>query len=127
METLPHLNDLYVASEGLLQIILKKKNLKEPLRAAQLPGFLEKWDKYVKARRALKSWLDGIKGPVFAAIDITYKCNLKCPYCYVSAPLRKSAPELPTEIVLRAIDELAKLETLGICLCGGEPVLHRIL
>lgn len=123
METLPYLNDLYVASDGLLQIFLK--NSKEPLRTAQLPGFLEKWDKYVKARRALKSWLDGIKGPVFAAIDLTYKCNLKCPYCYVSAPLRKSAPELPTEIVLRAIDELGKLETLGICLCGGEPVLHR--
>lgn len=117
------LEELHDATNELLEVILPNKG--KPIRVGQIPGFLEAWIKYIETRKKLKSWIDNIKGPIFAAIDITYRCNLKCPYCYLAAPQRTAAPSLCKDNVFKIIDELSELEVLGICLCRGEPTLHR--
>jgi MoaA/NifB/PqqE/SkfB family radical SAM enzyme len=59
--------------------------------------------------------------PILAQIIPIRRCNLSCAYCNeydkVSAPV-------PTEEMLRRIDQLAALGTTAITFSGGEPLLH---
>jgi MoaA/NifB/PqqE/SkfB family radical SAM enzyme len=59
--------------------------------------------------------------PILAHIIPTRRCNLSCAYCneydHVSKPV-------PTEEMLRRIDQLAALGTTIITISGGEPLLH---
>ncbi|NPB04046.1 MAG: radical SAM protein [Thermotogae bacterium] len=91
------------------------------LRDVLLPEF----QRHVETRKKLKCWVDNLKGPIFIAIDVTYRCNLHCPYCYLGAGERRLAPILSFENFKYIIDTLIeKSEILGLCLCGGEPTLH---
>jgi MoaA/NifB/PqqE/SkfB family radical SAM enzyme len=59
--------------------------------------------------------------PILAHIIPTRRCNLACTYCneydHVSQPV-------PTEEMLRRVDQLAALGTTIITISGGEPLLH---
>jgi len=55
-------------------------------------------------------------------MEITHRCNLKCPHCYGDFGAAKK-PELSTNEWKKVIDELASLNVLEIILSGGEPLL----
>lgn len=65
--------------------------------------------------------------PLSAHIDITYSCNLKCAHCYcrgLSGEFTGGRPEMPTERIVRLIDELAEAGTLNLAISGGEMLVH---
>ncbi len=66
--------------------------------------------------------------PVFLFLELTYKCNLRCPYCYVyhpagSNPKRGEVEELTAAEIGRIVDQTPPW-TL-IFLSGGEPLLRN--
>ena len=70
----------------------------------------------------------GIGGSVFQpsliSWNLTRKCNLKCPHCYLEAG-EAADEELTTEECHRLIEEFRELGTEMLILTGGEPLLRR--
>ncbi len=62
--------------------------------------------------------------PALVSWNLTRKCNLKCPHCYMSAGQREEN-ELTTDECLGVIDEMVELGTEMLILTGGEPLLRR--
>lgn len=60
--------------------------------------------------------------PVVAQLELTYKCNLRCSFCY-NAPAGRA--ELDGDAWLRAIDKLKAAGAFHVILTGGEPFRHR--
>ncbi len=58
--------------------------------------------------------------PLRYFLELTYRCNLKCPYCYVGCDRNKN--ELSTEQWLDIIKQLPKYSLAT--LVGGEPLLR---
>ncbi len=110
-------------SNRILSNTLKRKMV---LRSTEIKDILvPEFQKHVETRKKLKCWIDDLKGPIFVAIDVTYRCNLNCSYCYLSAGERHLAPLLSFKDFKYIIDTLVEeSEILGLCLCGGEPTLH---
>lgn len=70
--------------------------------------------------------------PILSEIALTYRCNLKCQFCYagcncttnpVGSPHEMSVPEIKT--VLRKIMQQAQVPSVSFT--GGEPTLHPSL
>lgn len=61
------------------------------------------------------------KAPRNVSIALTNACDLACDFCY--AP--KKAASLPTDRIIRWLDELDTHGCLGIGFGGGEPTFHR--
>jgi radical SAM protein with 4Fe4S-binding SPASM domain len=65
---------------------------------------------------------------LMADIEITRRCNLRCPACFVFAQeeddRNDKLPELPTATLLALVDELSGYQT-HLHLTGGEAFLHR--
>ena len=75
-------------------------------------------------------------GPEQVVIDPTNRCNLRCLSCWLYSPLlTKDKPaiewlkkELPKEMLIKLIDDLASLGTKRIRFTGGgEPFMHKDL
>ncbi|MCI0398769.1 MAG: radical SAM protein [Chloroflexi bacterium] len=62
--------------------------------------------------------------PALISWNLTRKCNLRCPHCYLDAG-RKAENELTTAECLGLIDEFHALGTEMLILTGGEPLLRR--
>jgi pyrroloquinoline quinone biosynthesis protein E len=62
--------------------------------------------------------------PLSLLAELTYRCNLQCPYCYNPLDLRGYEPELDRTDWLRVIDEAADLGVLQLHFSGGEPTLR---
>jgi radical SAM protein with 4Fe4S-binding SPASM domain len=62
--------------------------------------------------------------PSLISWNLTRKCNLRCPHCYMEAG-RKAENELTTEECLGLIDETKTLGTEMLILTGGEPLLRK--
>ncbi|MFT5683668.1 MAG: radical SAM protein with 4Fe4S-binding SPASM domain [Myxococcota bacterium] len=58
-------------------------------------------------------------------IELTRRCNLRCAACFVfeQEPDLNNLDELPTELVLSVLDELAGFRAL-LHITGGEPFMH---
>jgi len=68
----------------------------------------------------------GRKFPWYINYFLTSRCNLSCPYCYVT--LNQDPALDPTlDQVKSTVDELYQLGTRYICLLGGEPLLRKDL
>jgi MoaA/NifB/PqqE/SkfB family radical SAM enzyme len=65
--------------------------------------------------------------PSSVEIDPANSCNHHCPYCIYSSLHAKGRSErLPTDVLLRVIDELAGLGCRSILFVGGgEPMTHQ--
>jgi len=61
--------------------------------------------------------------PLSLLAELTYRCNLQCPYCYNPLDLRAYSDELGEADWLRVVDEAAALGVLQIHFSGGEPTL----
>ncbi len=62
--------------------------------------------------------------PALVSWNLTKKCNLKCPHCYMEAG-RPADRELTTDECLELIDEMQALGTEMLILTGGEPLLRK--
>lgn len=59
--------------------------------------------------------------PIRYAFEITYRCNLRCPYCYVGE--HSSSYEMSTQEI---IDIIKQIPPFGfITLVGGEPLIRQ--
>lgn len=64
--------------------------------------------------------------PLFAGVDLTYVCNLRCVHCYVLHKVTEPKPNfIDKETAFRTIDSLAELGCLDLTMTGGEITLHR--
>ena len=64
--------------------------------------------------------------PSLISWNLTKKCNLRCPHCYMEAdPQAAAENELTTVECLRLIDEMKALGTEMVILTGGEPLLRQ--
>ncbi len=60
--------------------------------------------------------------PITAQLELTYKCNLLCSFCY-NAPRQRA--ELTGDQWIATLDKLRGAGTFNIVLTGGEPFCHR--
>ena len=66
----------------------------------------------------------GTYRPSLVSWNLTRKCNLKCPHCYMEGGVAEEN-ELTTDECLALIDEMEALGTEMLILTGGEPLLRR--
>lgn len=59
-----------------------------------------------------------------AQIELTYRCNLKCPHCYCPT-YKDDAGELTTAEIFTLLDALKERGYLWLTLTGGEPLLRK--
>lgn len=62
--------------------------------------------------------------PLSLLAELTYRCNLQCPYCYNPLDLGAYRDELDVATWCRVVDEAAELGVLQLHLSGGEPTLR---
>ena len=62
--------------------------------------------------------------PALVSWNLTKKCNLACPHCYMDAG-QGAEDELTTEECLDLVAEMKALGTEMLILTGGEPLLRR--
>jgi MoaA/NifB/PqqE/SkfB family radical SAM enzyme len=62
-------------------------------------------------------------------LELTYRCNLRCAFCYTDSPRRtlERVADLPDEEWRRIAEEALDLGILEAVLTGGEPLLRREL
>jgi len=61
--------------------------------------------------------------PLYAYLELTYRCNLSCVHCYVDVP--HAGKELSFEEYACVLDQLAEAGTLYLTLSGGEPLVRK--
>lgn len=59
--------------------------------------------------------------PLRYFIDITYRCNLSCPYCYIGK--ERQLDELSTEEWKKVIDQMPRFGIISFI--GGEPLVRK--
>ncbi len=59
--------------------------------------------------------------PIWAQLNITWRCNLDCSYC---TEYDNDKGDVPYEELIRRIDKCRELGVLHTDLIGGEPLLH---
>lgn len=68
------------------------------------------------------------KIPYSAQIELTLRCNAKCPFCSIhSIPESYLNNDMSTEQVKNLIDQIADLGVLALSFTGGEPTLRKDL
>jgi MoaA/NifB/PqqE/SkfB family radical SAM enzyme len=92
---------------------------------------LERLSKFAGSPERLKKAIQQLKNlgypkylraPIYLLWEITYKCNLRCVYCFNACP--RSVNELSNEKLLDVADQIARMKVLSVCLSGGEPFLR---
>ncbi len=64
-----------------------------------------------------------LRGPIEWSWDMTNRCTGRCRHCFNrSGTLERE--ELGSEKMMDVARQIAELEPLGICLCGGEPMVR---
>jgi len=68
---------------------------------------------------------DGYPAPALISWNVTLRCPLKCPHCYVDAGEREVEGVLSTEEAFSDIDQIRRTGTPVIVLSGGEPLMRE--
>ncbi|HEY1976688.1 MAG TPA: pyrroloquinoline quinone biosynthesis protein PqqE [Candidatus Baltobacteraceae bacterium] len=63
--------------------------------------------------------------PLSLLCELTYRCNLQCPYCYNPLDLRRYDDELTASQWERVLAEAAAMGVVQAHFSGGEPTLYR--
>ena len=74
------------------------------------------------ARGALHAY--GRKGNPMPNIMLTYRCNLRCPYCFANEFVNGRTDEITPENFERALAFVTARRPVHLGLIGGEPTLH---
>ncbi len=72
----------------------------------------------------LNSLDQNLQKPALISWNVTFRCPLRCPHCYMDAREGDNRAELGTEDALKVIDQIAALGTRVLILSGGEPLLR---
>ncbi|MFX1380015.1 MAG: radical SAM protein [Promethearchaeota archaeon] len=87
---------------------------------------VNKWIQYIKSF-ILNNFLNR-KIPYSAQIELTLRCNGKCPFCSIhSLPESILGEDMSTEQIKLLIDQIAELGILSLSFTGGEPTLRKDL
>jgi radical SAM protein with 4Fe4S-binding SPASM domain len=62
--------------------------------------------------------------PRLISWNMTFRCNLRCPHCYIDASESEGKGELDTADGKRLIDQIAAVSKPILILSGGEPLLR---
>lgn len=64
--------------------------------------------------------------PVGVKLELTYRCNLLCPFCYTDSPrrTREGAADLDDGTWRRVVEEALELGVIEAVVTGGEPLLR---
>ncbi len=62
--------------------------------------------------------------PRIVSWNTTFRCNLRCPHCYLNAGEREERGELTTTEGINLIDRIAQVSAPLLILSGGEPLLR---
>jgi MoaA/NifB/PqqE/SkfB family radical SAM enzyme len=91
---------------------------------AELAVFTEDFEKLQEVLQEWKrrSFPKYLTAPTYVLWDITYKCNLRCIYCYNASPRFEN--ELSDEELLDIADQIVRMKIFSVCLSGGEPFLR---
>jgi MoaA/NifB/PqqE/SkfB family radical SAM enzyme len=81
----------------------------------------KRWNRLYREIRMVALAFKSGNHPVLAHVVVTRRCNLACTYCSEFDDFSKP---VPTDEMLRRIDQIAALGTTIITLTGGEPLLH---
>ncbi|MBV9719640.1 MAG: pyrroloquinoline quinone biosynthesis protein PqqE [Candidatus Eremiobacteraeota bacterium] len=65
--------------------------------------------------------------PLSLLCELTYRCNLQCPYCYNPVALASYRDELSTDQWCAVVSDAADLGVVQAHFSGGEPTLRRDL
>jgi pyrroloquinoline quinone biosynthesis protein E len=65
--------------------------------------------------------------PLSLLCELTYRCNLQCPYCYNPVDYDTYRDELDTQQWCDVVAQAAQLGIVQLHLSGGEPTLRRDL
>jgi len=68
---------------------------------------------------------DLLRGPTQGSFDITNRCNLKCLHCFNRSGDNLHRDELSDRQILNIAKQMAEIQPLGFCVCGGEPFLRE--
>ncbi len=68
------------------------------------------------ARAVRENW------PLSVLLELTYRCNLRCVYCYNDR--QRIREHLPTAVWLDVLEQIAGMGVLHLALSGGEPLMH---
>jgi len=60
--------------------------------------------------------------PLFVNLSVTDRCNFRCSYCKIP---ERNSKELTKEEIFSIVDDLNRLGTRKIGLCGGEPLMRE--
>lgn len=96
------------------------------LSDARLHHKLEEWNARVFSSASPAVDEEEDKAPLLAVIDLTNRCNLRCPVCFADVD-KRSSYFLDFEVVrgmLRALVERPSQPCRHIQFSGGEPTLH---
>jgi MoaA/NifB/PqqE/SkfB family radical SAM enzyme len=64
-----------------------------------------------------------LRGPTDWSLDLTNRCVGRCLHCFNrSTTLPRN--EMDDDQILKLVDELIGIQPMGLCLCGGEPLLR---
>jgi radical SAM protein with 4Fe4S-binding SPASM domain len=61
--------------------------------------------------------------PCMAWLEITRRCNLRCPHCFVEGGTARNL-ELSSERIYALLDEWAEMGVFSVVITGGEPSVH---
>lgn len=65
-----------------------------------------------------------LEGADMPNIMLTYRCNLRCPYCFANEFVGESSEEISLEDFDTALEYLTKGAPVRVGLIGGEPTIH---
>ena len=64
--------------------------------------------------------------PEAITVDLTYKCTLRCLHCFnYSGEHDMGLKELTDEEIMQIAEDISILKPIGVCFCGGEPLLRK--
>ena len=80
---------------------------------------------YLKLAHSPKATTSEKFVPLVISWNVTRKCNLKCPHCYINATTETLNNELSTEEAKGLIDQISEVSRPLLILSGGEPLLRK--
>lgn len=64
-----------------------------------------------------------LSSPLLVWLELTRKCNLTCPHCYIDAGEARTE-ELTTPQIMQLFEDLARMGVWAVTFTGGEPTMH---
>ena len=112
----------YAHAKAMLETVLPFTfDLTHPMRMATHG----KCDFYLKLGYSPQSSISDKFIPLIISWNLTRKCNLKCPHCYINATTKELEGELDTAESKQLLDQIAKVSRPLLVLSGGEPLLRN--